>query len=453
MITMVPLSYINPLSNEGKNIVRKYGSLDSISQPNSDLIEVITHTPHQDQSDDKIIPKNIMELSLKRIEWYIRKNRDRDYDNKHYAYLFNEKIATYDVIAFYLLVQAVAVKYGPHSREGRLIIESQGKIIENRLEKLLPSKRKDIIKQILEHLLGQGKLNWIKIKDLISSRKINLQDLILDKGNIIWRKEDFLNTFSSKIKDRDPQKIYELLIGEHLKQLLLIKIIMQKTEDYMVEVHKKSEREIEPNPILIQLSEEISKKLLEPISTPKYVTKTGGVIKASTLNPQLFPPCVVNAMEGIKSGGRNDAIVLFITPFISYARLYPSVFRENVTKKITELDPDLIITQEEILPLIYQAADKCIPPLFEDQPQEKININAKLGFGMHEKLDLKHEGESKWYTPMSCEKIKLHLPSLCRPDQTCKKIGNPLSYYNRRSWEQIKKKSHTNHQKNSEGGD
>ena len=35
---------------------------------------------------------------------------------------------------------------------------------------------------------------------------------------------------------------------------------------------------------------------------------------------------------------------------------------------------------------------------------------------------------------MSCEKIKLHLPHLCRPDEDCKKIGNPLSYYNRKNW-------------------
>jgi DNA primase large subunit len=85
--------------------------------------------------------------------------------------------------------------------------------------------------------------------------------------------------------------------------------------------------------------------------------------------------------------------------------------------------------------LIYEAAQRCVPPLFEDQPQEKVNINAKLGFGLHESLKLKNEGESTWYTPMGCEKIKLHLPHLCRPDKTCKKIGNPLTYYNLKSWE------------------
>ena len=73
-----------------------------------------------------------------------------------------------------------------------------------------------------------------------------------------------------------------------------------------------------------------------------------------------------------------------------------------------------------------------IRPLFEDQPQEKVNINAKMGFGMHETPELKDEGETIWYTPMSCEKVKIHLPSLCKPDADCKKIGNPLTYYNRK---------------------
>ena len=142
----------------------------------------------------------------------------------------------------------------------------------------------------------------------------------------------------------------------------------------------------------------------------------------------------------MKSGGRNDAIIMFLTPFISYARLYPSVFSENVTKQISDVDPTLLIVQNEVLPLIFGAAERCIPPLFEDQPQDKINLNAKLGFGMHQILELKNEGETTWYTPMSCEKVKIHLPSLCKPDENCKKIGNPLSYYNRMIWK-VKKES------------
>ena len=109
-----------------------------------------------------------------------------------------------------------------------------------------------------------------------------------------------------------------------------------------------------------------------------------GSVKASALNPKAFPPCVKKVMEGMKSGGRNDAIIMFLTPFISYARLYPSVFSENITKQISDIDPTLSIIQNEVLPLIFGAAERCTPPLFEDQPQDKVNLNAKLGFGMHQ---------------------------------------------------------------------
>ena len=112
--------------------------------------------------------------------------------------------------------------------------------------------------------------------------------------------------------------------------------------------------------------------------------------------------------------------------------MYPSVFRRNTTLKVSDVDKDLKITKNEILPMIHDAADRCSPPLFDDQPQEKININAKLGFGMHDDLNPQHEGETTWYTPMSCDKVKLNMPSLCRPNKTCKGITNPLSYYNRK---------------------
>jgi DNA primase large subunit len=138
-------------------------------------------------------------------------------------------------------------------------------------------------------------------------------------------------------------------------------------------------------------------------------------------------------MDGIKSGGRNDAIVLFLTPFISYSRLCPGIFSMQDQKmKISDVDPSLEITNSEIIPMIYDAAESCSPPLFKDQPQEKVNIHSKLGFGMHSDLKLDHEGETQWYTPMSCEKIKLHMPNLCVPSVDCKKIGNPLTFYNRK---------------------
>lgn len=430
---MVSVSFINPLSEEGKQVVRDLGALDSIHEESNELINLIQHTRSQEMSNEESIPHNYLDLAIKRFEWYLKKKNDRNFNYKQYVFLFNEEIAKFDVIAFYLLCQAVGVKFGPNSREGRFMVEAQGKLMESRLGELSKGERKKLVVKILDSLLTDDRVKWTFFEELLSSRKINLQDLVLDKGEIILNKEDFMERFSERIQGRDPEKMYDLLIGNHIKELIMNKMIMQKTEDYIETVHEKSRREIEPNPILLELADKISEVLSEPWQSYGY--GGGGYkgnIKASPLNPKAFPPCVKKVLEGMKSGGRNDAIILFLTPFLSYARLYPDVFRKNLTMKVSDVDPNLVVVQNEILPLIFGAAERCNPPLFEDQPQEKVNINAKMGFGMHQSPELKHEGESTWYTPMSCEKVKLHLPNLCRPDATCKKIGNPLSYYNRR---------------------
>lgn len=436
---MVSISFLNPLSPEGKDIVRKLGSFEGISQDIPELRSIVTHNPSQEIADDDEIPSNYLELALKRMEWYIKKKNDREFNGRRYAFLSDSAITKYDVISFYLLCQAIGVKFGPNSRETRVMVESQGDLVRERLGKLHVDEGRMMVEQSLQLLLADDTVHWTFFEELLSSRKIRLTDLILDQGELILDQEDFLQRFGPRIKHRNPESMYQLLIGDELKELIMVKLIMQETEDYIKQVHEKARIMVEPNPILLQLAEDVAEVLSEPMQHYGYGYGSGGggggPMKIGPLNPQAFPPCVKKAMEGIKSGGRNDAIVLFMTPFISYARLYPDVFRMNITKRVSDQDPNLEIVEKEILPLIYEAAHNCVPPLFDDQPQEKVNINAKLGFGMHSSLKMEHEGETTWYTPMSCEKIKLHLPHLCHPDDVCKKIGNPLSYYNRMIWE------------------
>jgi DNA primase large subunit len=428
---MVSMAFINPFSEEGRQIVRELGDLNSIYEENGNLIDLVIHSRSQEISDEESIPHNLMQLAFKRIEWYIRKRNNPDFDYKKYSYLYNYQITKYDVVAFYLLSQAISVKFGPNSRESRAMAESQGKLMESRLEELSGSDKKQILTTLLGNLLS-GEVKWTNFFDLLSSRKIKLFDLVMDQGNIILDEDEFMESFGNKLENRDPHKMYELLIGDHIKELIIIKMIMQKTEDYISQVYKKSQRKVEPNPLLLDLADQVAEILNEPVMSYGYRGTYEEKIEASSLNPEAFPPCVKMVLEGIKSGGRNDAIILFLTPFLSYARLYPDVFRRNVTVKVSDVDPQLEVVEKEIIPLIYQAAERCVPPLFEDQPQEKVNINAKMGFGMHSEIELKHEGETTWYTPMGCEKVKLHLPSLCKPDETCKRIGNPLSYYIRK---------------------
>ena len=84
---------------------------------------------------------------------------------------------------------------------------------------------------------------------------------------------------------------------------------------------------------------------------------------------------------------------------------------------------------DEFIPLIYEAAERCNPPLFEDEPLEKMNVSYHLGLGLNEDPSLENTGQSKWYVPPNCEKIQREAPPLCVPDALCKKINNPITYY------------------------
>ena len=127
-------------------------------------------------------------LALKRIEWYAKKKNDRNFDYKQYDFLFNPDINKFDVIAFFLLCQAVGVKYGPNSRESRVLVESQGKLIENRLGKLSKIERNGLVTNILNSLFKFCTYqmdNFFK-ENLISSKKLkNMHELVLDEGEII----------------------------------------------------------------------------------------------------------------------------------------------------------------------------------------------------------------------------------------------------------------------------
>ena len=65
-------------------------------------------------------------------------------------------------------------------------------------------------------------------------------------------------------------------------------------------------------------------------------------MQAGKLNPDAFPPCIKSTVEGVSSGGRNDAIVLLLTSFASYARLYPRIFASDETVKVSDMDPDFV---------------------------------------------------------------------------------------------------------------
>lgn len=434
---MAEVSYINPLSNEGREIIRNYGDLNQIFDEDELLIEICTRTLNQKLSDD-YIPKSYHELALKRVQWAIEKKNNKNFTQSEFEFLTNEELFTQDVVTFHILCQAIAIQFNTGSRETRLFIESQGLLILERLSKIPPMSRAELIDEILDEVKIDDSIKWKSLKDIISTKKLKLTDLLIDNGDIILQQDDFLNRFADRFHDRSPDRMYGILIGDSTKEQILSRLIMQKTDEYIKRIKEMSAR-IEIHPAIIKIGEELKEFIPDEISKyNQYYAGSGGIYgsaKAGKLNPDAFPPCIQETVNGVSSGGRNDAIVLLLTSFASYARLYPRIFASDEIIKVSDMDPDLTITENEILPLIFDAADNCTPPLFEDQPQEKINIISKLGFGMHDKVDINHEGETKWYTPMSCEKIKIHLPNLCHPDKSCKGINNPLSCYGRKKFQ------------------
>ena len=435
---MAEVSFINPLSEEGRQIISEYGDLNQIFDHDERLVDICIHTANQRFSDDSLIPKSYYELCMKRMQWAIEKKNNSNFTQAEFEYLSNQELFAQDVVAYHILCQAIAIQFNLGSRETRLFIESQGTLILEKLAKIPPMSRSEIIDEVLDEVKVDGAIGWKSLRDVIATKKLKLTDLLIDEGDIVLQQEDFLYRFGDEFTDRSPERMYNILVGESVKEQILSRMMMQKTEEYIARIKEMSAR-VEMHPAIIRIGEDLKEFIPSEISKyNKYYAGSGGIygsVEAGKLNPEAFPPCIKATVEGVSSGGRNDAIVLLLTSFASYARLYPRIFASDETVKVSDMDPDLTITENEILPLIFDAADNCTPPLFDDQPQEKINIISKLGFGMHERVDINHEGETKWYTPMSCEKIKIHLPNLCHPDKSCKGINNPLSCYGRKKFQ------------------
>ena len=119
---MAEVSFINPLSDEGRSIIRGYGDLNQIFDVDESLIEICTHTMNQKISDDSLIPKSYADLAMKRMQWAIEKKNNKNFVQAEFEYLTNENIIQQDVVTFHILCQAIAMQFNIGSRETRLFI-------------------------------------------------------------------------------------------------------------------------------------------------------------------------------------------------------------------------------------------------------------------------------------------------------------------------------------------
>ena len=169
---MAEVSYINPLSSEGREIIQKYGDLNQIFQEDDVLIDKVIHTTNQKISDDDVIPKSYKDLAIKRIQWAIEKKNNKNYIQGEFEYLLNEKLFVEDVVTFHILCQAIAIQFNIGSRETRLFIESLGKLIEERLTRIPPIIKTEIIDEVLNEVKIDGSIKWTSLKGIISSKKL-----------------------------------------------------------------------------------------------------------------------------------------------------------------------------------------------------------------------------------------------------------------------------------------
>ncbi|MEM2875177.1 MAG: hypothetical protein QW567_04080 [Candidatus Hadarchaeales archaeon] len=351
---------------------------------------------------------------------------------------------TTDVLSFYLMCQGIASVSYPYSREVRAVSDSTRDIIRYRMYDLhrrglweacaeaigrsirmieLPDPpalsdgfqipKGDLIRIKALELQADGidpsdriavqyepkyAVRWIDLAPLLKHRRAELTKMYLVRGWAVITLRDMWNLYAN--------------------------LAAVRTEEYIQSVYERMLDSGVPRDALVQVGRRIVAAL--PKGPPAMEVTPRG--PSRRLRPDLFPPCVRSALAGAGAGLRNYAVTVLLTSFLSYARLSPP----TSAVKITDVTSDLSIVRDEILPMIFEAAERCNPPLFSDQPQEKGGIFYHLGFGMTTDPTPADSGRSKWYRPPNCAKIQMSAPSLCAPDELCRRVKNPLTYYFRK---------------------
>lgn len=406
MLSDFYLPVLDPFGEEAKKIVAKAPPLDSM-------------------------PQEIIELAVDRLKW----------KTSECIVEPNERAVENEILSFYLAMQATASVSMPYSREVQFVAEKTRDTIRYRLYNLFRKGEGDFCLKAIS-----GQIKNLTLQELSKALGMNFDENDLRRIRDLRLKKDGLKEVDDHLL---PQYMPSLAVRWHdlspliahgrlqvtdlhmvsgwaivsLRDLwdLYSELMYVKTERYIQEVFEKLQEGGEPHPLLLTVGERISKMVPR---APAIAVDTRRM--AGKLLPDCFPPCVSAVMNGVSHGLRNFGVVMLLTSFLSYARIAPSGKASN---KISDFVKDISIVTQEIVPLIVEAANRCNPPLFQDQPQEKANIFYHLGFGMTTEPKIEDSGRSKWYMVPNCSKIRSSAPLLCKPDDMCKNVKNPLTYY------------------------
>lgn len=388
------------------------------------------------------MPQEVIERAKNRVKW----------SNKEMVVGADSESIRAEVLSFYLMCQGVASVSYPYSREVRLVSDSTRNTIRYRMYDLFKRGEEELCMKAVRRSiklveLGSGdgtKLDKVEIprEDFY---KLRDQELEKDGIDIVDDRvlHQYLPRYAVRWVDLAPLLRHRRI---ELTKLYLVKgwavltlqnlwdfyanFVSVKTEEYIQSVYERISESGTPSKVLAEVGERISSLL------PKEEFREGFArLPSRKLRPEFFPPCVNRALGGAGTGLRNYAITMMLTSFLSYARIAPS---GKVATRIADFINDISMVRDEIAPLIFEAAERCNPPLFRDQPQEKASIFYHMGFGMTTEPKLGDSGKSKWYRVPNCAKIQMSAAPLCNPDEFCRKIKNPLTYYFRKMSEHAK---------------
>ncbi len=366
---------------------------------------------------------------------------------------FDAKAVHADVLSFYFACQAVASISYPYSSEARLVTDATMATIRYRMYDLFKRGHEDLCLGAVQRSFKFKRLereNGAKLGsiELPKNDIFKLRDRSLAEDGIEIVDDRILAQYTPKYALRwtdfapilrhqrvDLTKLYIVdgwvVITPRELWNFFANSIGARTEEYIASVYERFSDSGVPSKILEEVGEEIAK--LAPKEAK--IREEFAVLPRARLRPENFPPCVKKALSGVGSGVRNYAITVLLTSFLSYARVSPS---GRAVTRIADFINDISTIENEVIPSIFEAAERCKPPFFRDQPQEKANVYYHLGFGMTAEPRLADSGKSKWYRTPNCRKIQTAAPPLCDPNELCKKIKNPLTYYYKKSAEQAR---------------
>jgi DNA primase large subunit len=414
---------LDPFSEEAKRIVKGAPPLDQL-------------------------PEEVFRAARRKVDWLAGEKRPP-------KSLFSLDAET-DVLSWYVLFFAVGTNFTRYSGEARLVEEACYSITRDRLDSFEREEGERVLWRMAGRLdmeEGQMEEGCLRIGDvLIEKKDLYAESSLLGTGRRTGLAGSKTGRFSMDRRTKRfgiPWKTLIPLVSAkrtkltdwYIRGCLAVVSLEDLMEVYSglvtVDALKHMERlRQEASHIRTKETDELARHISAVAGRRTALAPAISFGKAESLKPGNFPPCVKVVLQGVTSGSRNFAITVFLTSFLSYARIAPAKAEDP---RISDYVKDQKVI-DEIMPLIDQAAERCSPPFFEDQPLERLNVVYHLGMGMNEEPLLENSGASKWYFPPNCEKVQREAPPLCKPDELCKRVKNPLNYYFLKGKEEDKEK-------------